>query len=875
MPRIADQASNRFRLSVMALMWFFLLSGGQIACCAAAPEKSSIPGEMVNSLGMPMILIRPGVFVMGTSAAELSSIKNEWSVEESLLQPESPAHKVHITKPFLIGKHEVTVGQFKKFVSETDYRTVAEKQGWGWVYDDSKKHWVKKTGVSWKNPGTQTADDYPVTLVCHVDGEAFCDWLTKREGRQYSLPTEAQWEYAARGGRQNGRFPWGNEYPDGKKLNSADRRAPVPWADRTLDDGFGGVAPVGTYEPNGFCLYDMAGNVWQPCADYFDPKIYESRSSQTVADPTGPRTGKTKVVRGGNWAFDPGIARTAFRFGVDPDLCTDMSGMRVAAAASAGDESASKSPGDASLNDESLALLVEQVKKLVASGKRLEAHKLVEELTAKGLISKSSIENPAAFFKEVLNSVVDVSESKGLQSFKNSMGMKMVRIPAGSFVMGSSESDVAWAMSTLAQGQPVSLENEYPFHKVRISRPFFISSTEVTVGQFRTFVEETGYITDAEDAKGGQTFNAQSRRFERKDGTSWKNPGWTVTTDQPVVMVSWNDAQAFVEWLSAKEKLPYKLPTEAQWEYAARGGLPNSQFPWGDQLPDGRRANYADKNTDFDWRDRTSDDGYKYVAPVGSYESNGYGLYDMAGNALEWVRDYYGEDYYKFSPELDPEGPGHGELRVMKGGEWTFGPVNLRCAFRGWSRPDMAFQNGGFRVAIDLSQTVRPFHFAPDFLTKEWVPDSDQRRAAAAVAKETERGSRAGSRAGRTPEKTAANLAASPSLKGLLVLNFSPKSDAKKVGMIKGDIIIEYDGARDLTTDRFLAMTAISRRDKTRPLMVFIRDGYEYSIRVNPGFIGVSVMDTVVRGPFKKPEPRQERVPEDDGSKKSKGLDWT
>ncbi|MBI5249215.1 MAG: SUMF1/EgtB/PvdO family nonheme iron enzyme, partial [Desulfomonile tiedjei] len=306
-------------------------------------------------------------------------------------------------------------------------------------------------------------------------------------------------------------------------------------------------------------------------------------------------------------------------------------------------------------------------------------------------------------------------------------------------------------------------------------------------------------------------------------------------------------------------------------EYAARGGLPNAQVPWGDQLPDARRANYADKSTDFEWRDRTADDGHKYVAPVGTYEPNGYGLYDMAGNALEWVRDYYGEDYYKFSPEIDPEGPGHGEFRVMKGGEWTFGPVNLRCAFRGWSRPDLGFQNSGFRVAIDLSNPVRPFHFAANFLTKEWIPDSDQRVVATAVAKEKDRSQPTVARVPQPAEKAAAN----PTVKGLMVLSFSPKSDARKVGMIKGDVIIEYDGARDLTADKFLAMTAVSRRDKTRPLVVFVRDGYEYSVRLNPGFMGVSVMDTVVSGPFKRPEPQQERIPEDDKDKKSKHLDWT
>ncbi len=337
----AGPASKRFCLfmATSASLIFFLCS--QTVLSAAGPSTSAeapsaknsvAPGEIVNSLGMRMTLIRPGIFVMGTSPAELRRIQNEWSVEDSLIQPESPAHKVNITKPFLMGKYPVTVGQFKKFVKESGYRTVAEKQGWGWIYDDVRKHWTKKAGASWRSPGTPIEEDYPVTLVCHADGEAFCNWLSKSEGRQYSLPTEAQWEYAARGGKQGERFPWGNDYPDGKKLNLADRRAPVPWADRTVDDGYSGVAPVGNYAPNGYWLYDVTGNVWQPCSDYFDPKIYESRATQAVADPTGPTAGKAKVIRGGNWAFDAGIARTAFRFGVDPDLCTDMSGLRVVAA---------------------------------------------------------------------------------------------------------------------------------------------------------------------------------------------------------------------------------------------------------------------------------------------------------------------------------------------------------------------------------------------------------------------------------------------------------------------------------------------------------------------------------------------------------------
>ena len=255
---------------------------------------------------------------MGSSPTEIRRVQAEWNVPENLVQPETPDHAVEISKPFLIGKYDVTIGQFKQFVSETGYKTVAETQGWGWGYDNSKKHWIKKNGLSWRNPGFQVYDDYPVTMVCHADAEAFCNWLSSRDGRRYSIPTEAQWEYSARGGKNDERFPWGNDYPDGKKLNLADRSCVAPWADRSIDDEYSFTSPVGAYEPNGFRLYDMVGNVWQLCSDYFDSKEYKKKAGTVSVDPPGPRTGKTRVVRGGSWAFDACEARNAFRFGVDP-----------------------------------------------------------------------------------------------------------------------------------------------------------------------------------------------------------------------------------------------------------------------------------------------------------------------------------------------------------------------------------------------------------------------------------------------------------------------------------------------------------------------------------------------------------------------------
>jgi len=840
----------------------------------ASTPDSFISGEMENSIGMKMIVLPAGTFTMGSSDAEVRRVRIDWNVEENMVRPETPSHKVSLTKPYLMGKYGVTVGQFKRFVSETGYQTVAEKQGWGWVYDKELRHWEKRQGASWRNPGTKTLEDHPVTMVCHADAEAFCNWLGKREGRKYELPTEAQWEYAARGGKEGKRFPWGDDYPDGKMLNMADRRSPVPWADRTIDDRSAGPAPVGSYAPNGFGLYDMVGNLWHWCSDHYAIRAYQDRDSTETIDPQGPRSGPKRVVRGGNWAFGAGEARNAFRFGLESNLCTDLAGFRVVSIARQDETPVSKRQSEADwqrvLGDGPFDGLISAVKKLTAQGRRMEARRLVEGFQS----AERNMEptDAAEFAAEVLDAMIDLTEDKSIEAFTNPLGMKMVRIPSGSFVMGSSESDIAWAMTTLAQGQPVSLENEFPFHKVRISRPFYMSQAEVTVDQFRAFVDATGYRTDAEEAGGGQNYNTRSNRFEQKEGSSWKNPGWNVSHNEPVTMVSYDDAQAFVEWLSAKDKLPYKLPTEAQWEYAARGGLSMGQFPWGDGVPDGQRANYADRNTDFEWRDRDADDGFKHVAPVGSFSANGFGLYDMAGNVLEWVRDHYLEEYYRFTPEVDPEGPGHGENRVTKGGDWASGPANLRCAFRGWSRPDLAFNNTGFRVIVDLASSQHPFQLAENFLSREWVPGPDQRAVAEAVARENDRKAAAEAASRRTASRK------SPveyTVKGLVVIDISAKTDAAKAGMHKGDVIIEYNGIRDLTAETFTEAAAATKQEKIRPVVVFVREGVEYSVRIGPGFSGITVSETTVKGPFKKPTPPADRQREQERNRRTRPDQWT
>lgn len=180
------------------------------------------------------------------------------------------------------------------------------------------------------------------------------------------------------------------------------------------------------------------------------------------------------------------------------------------------------------------------------------------------------------------------------------------------------------------------------------------------------------------------------------DRADWRHPqgpssSLTGLSQHPVVLVSWDDATAFCEWAGGR------LPTEAEWEYAARGPQ-NRVYPWGDSF-DGRRLNYCDKNCPFDWADQAVDDGYEFTAPSGSYPNGAswVGALDMAGNVWEWVNDWYGS--YGLSLQTNPTGPASDEYRVLRGGAWSNYVVsNVRSAVRGsGARPDDRSSDLGFR----------------------------------------------------------------------------------------------------------------------------------------------------------------------------------
>ena len=167
------------------------------------------------------------------------------------------------------------------------------------------------------------------------------------------------------------------------------------------------------------------------------------------------------------------------------------------------------------------------------------------------------------------------NDSKQPHEITNSIGMKLELIPAGDFLMGGTESAEHLVKAFAAyQRQPDFFKDEYPRHRVRITRPFYLGKYEVTVGQFRRFTDDTGYKTEAErDGTGGWGYNPKTAKCEGRDPKyNWRNPGFPQTDDHPVLNVTWNDAVAFCRWLSHKEKEDYRLPTEAEWEYAARAG---------------------------------------------------------------------------------------------------------------------------------------------------------------------------------------------------------------------------------------------------------------------------------------------------------------
>jgi formylglycine-generating enzyme required for sulfatase activity len=480
-----------------------------------------------------MVYVPAGEFLMGSRDSDLQAAADE-----------KPQHTIYLDA-FWIDKYEVTNALYKRCVDAGKCLAPPDR--------------ASSTRNSYY--GNSAYDNHSVIYVSWDDANAYCRWADKR------LPIEAEWEKAARGTEAR-IWPWGNTF-DASRLNSR-------------EGARGDTIAVGGY-PNGASPYgalDMAGNVFEWVADWYDPIYYKSAPSR---NPSGPSSGGAKVLRGGSWNDIQDYARAANR-GYMPVSRDNYIGFRCAQTA--------------------------DVASAVGSPTAMPT-----------VIPSTATPKPA----------------------------EMAFVPAGDFVMGTND----------------GLSAEKPMHTVFLEA-FWIDKFEVTNAQYK------------------QCANAGKCEPPRQTSTTrsayYGNPQYD---NFPVIYVSWNGARIYCEWAGKR------LPTEAEWERAARG-QDGRLFPWGSAW-DGTKANSWDSTP------RVGD-----TTAVGSYLSgvSPSGTFDMAGNVSEWVADWYNATYYANSPRHNPKGPDSGNMRVTRGGSWSDVQYGVRVTTRRSVSSSGGQEGIGFRCAL-------------------------------------------------------------------------------------------------------------------------------------------------------------------------------
>jgi formylglycine-generating enzyme required for sulfatase activity len=284
-------------------------------------KSLQLPVEYENSIGMKLRLIPPGEFLMGAPEDDVMASPHE-----------KPQHKVRLSRPFYAGVYEVTRGQFAAFVAATSYQTDAERKPGGIPGFGDKGQAAQDPRFNWRAPSFAQDDRHPVVDVSWNDAQAFCGWLSEKERKNYRLATVAEWEYACRAGTTT-LFPNGDDWTKLVEianmlseeyletiLKSDPRRLREP-----ARDGYAVTAPIGSFLPNAFGLYDMAGNVWEWCQGFHE----DSHTSELTTDPTGPETGTLRANRGGAFECPPRCLRPSGSNAIDPSGAYPNLGFRV------------------------------------------------------------------------------------------------------------------------------------------------------------------------------------------------------------------------------------------------------------------------------------------------------------------------------------------------------------------------------------------------------------------------------------------------------------------------------------------------------------------------------------------------------------------
>ena len=514
-------------------------------------EPIDLQETLVNSIGIELKLIPAGAFTMGQAGDD---------------SDETP-HEVTLTKPFYMGVYEVTNAQ-----------------------------WQRVMGSVPRN--REDGDDLPVANVSWDDANEFCRRLSalaeeKQAGRVYRLPTEAEWEYACRAGTRT-QWSFGDD---------ESRLGDYAWFHGNSSRK---THPVGTRKPNAWGLFDMHGNVWEWCSDW-----YGEYEKSAVHDPQGSSGGSSRVIRGGGWNITAGDCRSANRNGYVPSSPDDHLGFRFALSPSG----AEQEPPE-----------VQSPQDLAPAGLSPADARALQEQKAQAL---------------------------GLElEITNSIGIKLIAIPPGTFTMMSYDLKPGPARPTQKRTA------------VTLTKPFYIGVYEVT--------------------------NAQWKQVIAEGASYWKDP------QLPVHNVTWDEANEFCRLLSAlpEEKQAgrvYRLPTEAEWEYACRAGTTTEWCFGDDESKLGDYAAYGGNSS--------------RPHQVGKKQSNAWGLFDMHGNVQEWCSDWMGFLTDR-AAVTDPQGPPQGSFRVYRGGSWR-DRGGCRSADRNWYVPSPRNDFLGFRLALSPSGAER------------------------------------------------------------------------------------------------------------------------------------------------------------------------
>jgi formylglycine-generating enzyme required for sulfatase activity/serine/threonine protein kinase len=503
--------------------------------------------DLGKGIKLDLVLIPAGKFKMGDQGKD---------------------HEVTLTKPFYIGKYEVTQEQWQSVIGG--------------------------------NPSISTKGaKLPVTDVSWNDCQEFIKKLNASTKGSYRLPTETEWEYACRAGTTTA-------YSVGDSLTKADAN---------YGDGVAGsIKEVGNYKPNAFGLYDMHGNIFEWCEDW-----KADYPLGPVTDPKGPGTGIYRILRGGSFNGQESIARSSLRFENYPSLRVNYLGLRLARTVDVETAVAPTvpKPDPAELMPVSGNLLVAPF----TEAKAKEAQKEVAKSFQKEVEEKEDL-------------------GKGIK-------LDMVLIPAGKFMMGSPESETGRG------------SNETQ-HEVTLTNPYYLGKYEVTQEQWEVVM---GY-----------------------------NPSDVKGIKLPVTMISWNNCQEFIKKLNAKTNGGYRLPTEAEWEYACRAGTTTAYS---------MEIIYKFVNYNRGPAGSTKE--------AGSYKPNAFGLYDMHGNVREWCEDWKAD--YPADAITNPKGPEIGTYRVLRGGAFNSDSSEIRSSDRYlYGAPTSGFNASGFRLArtADVKTAVAP-----------------------------------------------------------------------------------------------------------------------------------------------------------------------